>query len=132
MKKLILLQFVIIAAFSLNAQNDTPKPPKEDYVGRYVFPDGSVVPDVTVALSGDALTMTSSAGTSALTELGKDSFSVVEFSGFAVFKRGDDKKVNAVHIEAAGYVLDGQKQSNGAWAFIYYHKPNRELLQVKK
>jgi hypothetical protein len=130
MKKFFLSLFVIIAAFSLSAQ-DAPKPPKEDYVGRYVFPEGSVVPDVTVTVSGDALTMSSSAGTSALAELGKDSFSVVEFSGFAVFKRGDDKKVNAVHIEAGGYVLDGQKQSGGLWSFIYYRKPDRELLVRK-
>ena len=131
MKKLFLSLFVIIAAFSLNAQ-DAPKPPKEDYVGRYVFPDGSVVPDVTVTLSGDALTMTSAAGTSALTELGRDSFSIIEFSGTAVFKRGDDKKVNAVHIEAGGYILDGQKQSGGSWAFKFYRKPNKELIPVKK
>ena len=46
MKKLLLSLLVVIVAFSLNAQTDAPKPPKDDYVGRYVFPDGSVVPDV--------------------------------------------------------------------------------------
>ena len=131
MKKLALSTLAFLFIIIVNAQTD-PKPSKEDYVGKYVFPDGSVVPDVTVTLSGDALTMTSTAGTSALTDLGRDSFTIVEFSGVAVFKRGDDKKVNAVHIEAAGYVLDGQKQSNGLWAFIYYRKPNRELLLTKK
>jgi hypothetical protein len=69
--------------------------------------------------------MASTAGTSALAELGRDSFSIVEFSGTAVFKRGDDKKVNGVHIEAMGYVLDGQKQNNGAWSFRYYIKPDQ-------
>ena len=131
MKKLFLSLLIPITAFSLTAQ-EAPKPPKEDFVGKYVFPDGSVVPDVTVALSGEALTMNSSAGSSSLTELGKDSFNIVEFQGFAVFKRGEDKKVNAVHIEAMGYVLDGQKQSDGAWAFKYYRKPNRELALTKK
>lgn len=118
--------FIIVAS----AQTD-PKPPKEDFVGKYVFPEGSVVPDVTVALSGEALTMSSAAGSSVLTDLGRDSFTIVEFSGIAIFKRGDDKKVNGVHIEAQGYVLDGQKQSSGAWAFTYYLKPNRELLLAK-
>jgi len=131
MRKCVLLLIASFVIITINAQ-DAPKPPKEDYVGKYVFPDGSVVPDVTVTLSGDALTMSSTAGTSALTELGTDSFSIVEFQGISVFKRGDDKKVNAVHIEAAGYVLDGQKQSNGAWAFRYYLKLNRELLLAKK
>ena len=130
MKKII---FVITATFfvvALNAQSDKPRPPLEDFVGKYVFPDGSVVPDVDVTLSGSALTMSSAAGTSALVELGVDSFQIVEFSGIAVFKRGDDKKVNAVHIEAAGYILDGQKKSNGLWAFTYYYKP-RETATTK-
>ena len=87
--------------------------------------------DVTVALSGEALTMTSAAGASNLIESGRDTFTIVEFSGMAVFKRGEDKKVNAVHIEAQGYVLDGQKQSSGASSFTYYLRPNRDLL-VKK
>ena len=130
MRKLIVTILTAIFFVSVNAQ-DAPKPPLSDFVGRYVFPEGSIVPDVTVALSGEALTITSSEGSSALTELGRDSFTIVEFSGIAVFKRGDDKKVNAVHIEAQGYVLDGQKQSSGAWSFTYYLRPNRELL-VKK
>jgi len=132
MRKFILFILTPVFIFSANAQSDpAPKPPPSDFVGRYVFPEGSVVPDVTVALSGEALTMTSAAGSSNLTDLGRDTFTIVEFSGVAVFKRGEDKKVNAVHIEAQGYVLDGQKQSGGAWSFTYYLRPNRDLL-VKK
>ena len=132
MKKFILFILTTIVVLSVNAQSDpAPKPPLSDFVGRYVFPEGSVVPDVTVALNGEALSMTSAAGSSALTESGRDSFTIVEFSGVAYFKRGDDKKVNAVHIEAQGYVLDGQKQSNGAWSFTCYLRPNRELLLKK-
>jgi hypothetical protein len=132
MKKIALSILSCILIMSVYAQSDpAPKPPPSDFVGRYVFPEGSVVPDVTVALSGEALTMTSAAGSSNLTELGRDTFTIVEFSGVAVFKRGDDKKVNGVHIEAQGYVLDGQKQSNGAWSFTYYLRPNRELV-IKK
>jgi len=132
MKKIILSILVSIFIITANAQSDpAPKAPPSDYVGRYVFPEGSVVPEVTVALSGDALNMTSAAGSSVLAEAGRDTFTIVEFSGLAVFKRGDDKKINAVHIEAQGYVLDGQKQNSGAWSFTYYLLPNRELL-VKK
>jgi hypothetical protein len=132
MKKFILFILTSIFIISANAQSDpAPKPPLSDFVGRYVFPEGSVVPDVTVALAGEALTMSSIQGSSALTDLGRDSFTIVEFSGIAVFKRGEDKKVNAVHIEAQGYVLDGQKQSSGAWSFTYYLRPNRDLM-VKK
>ena len=134
MKKIALSILTSLFIISVNAQSDpAPKPPLEDFVGKYVFPDGSVVPEVDVTLSGSALTMTSVAGSSALTEQGIDSFLIVEFSGIAVFKRGEDKKVNAVHIEAQGYVLDGQKKSGGLWSFTYYYRPvNRELFPVKK
>ena len=128
MKKIILSVIASLFIIVVNAQT-TPKPPLEDFVGKYVFPEGSVVPDVEVALSGSALTMTSAAGASALVELGVDSFQIVEFSGVAVFKRGEDKKVNAVHIEAGGYVLDGQKKSGGGWTFTYYTRHNRELIK---
>lgn len=132
MRKFILSILTFLFIISVCAQSDpAPKPPLSDFVGKYVFPEGSVVPDVTVALAGEALNMTSAAGSSVLTELGRDSFTIVEFSGIAVFKRGEDKKVNGVHIEAQGYVLDGQKQSSGAWSFTYYLLPDRELL-VKK
>lgn len=123
----IFASLFIIAA---NAQTEpAPKPPLEDFVGKYVFPEGSVVPDVDVAISGSALTMSSAAGSSSLVELGVDSFQIVEFSGIAVFKRGEDKKVNAVHIEAGGYVLDGQKKSGGGWTLTFYIRPNSEMIK---
>jgi hypothetical protein len=130
MKKIVLSFVASLFIIAVNAQTEpAPKPAPEDYVGKYVFPEGSVVPDVDVTLSGSALTMTSAAGASALVELGVDSFQIVEFSGIAFFKRGEDKKVNAVHIEAGGYVLDGQKKSGGGWTFTYYTRPNRELIK---
>jgi hypothetical protein len=133
MKKIAFSILSCLFIIVVNAQSDpAPKPPLEDFVGKYVFPEGSVVPDVDVILSGSALTMTSTAGSSVLNELGRDSFQIVEFSGIAVFKRGEDKRVNGVHIEAQGYILDGQKKSDGGWVFIYYVRPNKELLLVKK
>jgi hypothetical protein len=132
MKKIALSILASLLILGIHAQSDpAPKPPLEDFVGKYVFPEGSVVPDVDVILSGSALTMTSTAGSSVLNELGRDSFQIVEFSGIAVFKRGEDKKVNGVHIEAQGYVLDGQKKG-GSWVFTYYLRPNKELLLAKK
>ena len=132
MKKISLLLFTAFIFIVGNSQTSS-KPPLTDFVGRYVFPDGSVVPDVTVIISDDVLNMSSAAGASALTELGVDSFNIVQFSGLAAFKRGDDKKVNAVHIEAQGHLLDGTKQSNGSWSFSYYRQPvNKENDKVKK
>lgn len=128
MKKLFLFFsfFAIIA--TINAQDSL-----QQYTGKYVFPDGAPVPEVEVTLTDSALAMGSVAGNSALTALGIDSFLIVEFSGTAVFKRAEDNKVNAVHIEAAGYVLDGKKQETGLWIFTSKNRPaNGELLLPKK
>lgn len=128
MKKLFIFFCVIASAAAINAQDTL-----QQYTGKYIFPDGSPVPDVDVTLSNGALSMGSAAGNSSLVQLGADSFQIVEFSGTAVFKRAESKKINAVHIEAAGYVLDGQKQETGAWTFTLYYRPvNRELIPVKK
>jgi hypothetical protein len=128
MKKLyfLLLSFAIIV--TANAQDSL-----QQYTGKYIFPEGAPVPEVEVTLTDGALAMGSVAGNSELTALGIDSFLIVEFSGTAVFKRAEDKKVNAVHIEAAGYILDGKKQDTGQWIFTGYYRPaNRELLPGKK
>ena len=110
---------------NLIAQTDSLK----EYAGSYTFGDGSPVTSVDVILSDGALTMTSSAGNSSLTNLGVDSFQIVDFNGTAVFRRNENKIVNAVHIEAMGYVLDGQKQANGIWIYREYQlAENKEMI----
>ena len=129
MKKLFFSVFAIISFSSVNAQTDS----LQQYVGQYVFPDGSVVPSVEVTVADGALSMSSAAGTSPLTQLGIDSFQLVQFNGTAVFKRGDDKNVNAVHIDAMGYIMDGHKQANGIWIFQQYYLPaGKGFLTGKK
>lgn len=128
MRKLSLLTALIILVAQVYAQDppkpqQPPQPPLEDYVGKYAFPDGSPVPHVDVVLESGALSMQSEAGNSSLIQLGIDSFQIVEFSGTAVFKRGDDKKVNLVHIEAMGYILDGHKVPSGIWIMRIRKKP---------
>ena len=114
MKKFI-LSIVLVSAFQfLHAQADSSF---KEYTGRYVFAEGSVVSDVTVGIEGNSLVMNSSAGNSELTKLGVDSFAVVAFSGTAVFVRDEQKRVKGVHIEAAGYVLDGKKEGTSSLAF---------------
>jgi hypothetical protein len=128
MKKLFLFFLFFAIISTINAQDSL-----QQYTGKYVFPDGAPVPEVEVTLTDSALAMGSVAGNSALTALGIDSFLIVEFSGTAVFKRAEDNKVNTVHIEAAGYVLDGKKQETGLWIFTSKNRSaNGELLLPKK
>lgn len=126
MKKLFLSLTFILTVLVINAQSDT----LQQYTGVYVFPEGSVVPSVDVKLDNGALSMSSAAGNSSLVQLGIDSFSIVEFSGTAIFRRSDDKKINGVYIDAAGYILEGKKTANGIWIFREYYRAikNEELL----
>ena len=124
MKKLICYLSFFILAVSINAQDTL-----QQYTGKYIFPDGSVVPDVDVTLTDAALFMSSVAGSSSLVQMGVDSFTITEFSGIAVFKRDENKKINAVHIDAMGYILDGKKQENGAWIFSVLYR--KRIIAVK-
>lgn len=68
MKKIILSLLLGLGFVSANSQTDS----LSQYTGKYVFPDGSVVPSVDVTLSDGALSMSSAAGSSGLTQLGVD------------------------------------------------------------
>lgn len=124
MQKIFLFLLFLSFGIVMNAQDSLTQ-----YTGKYIFPEGSVVTEVDITIENGGLKSNSSAGSATLTQLGVDSFLIVEYSGTAVFKRNEEKKVNAIHIEAAGYVLDGKKQENGLWIFTAWYLPlNKELL----
>lgn len=81
----------------------------QDFVGKYKFPEGSIVSEVTVSIEGEGLVMGSSIGTSTLVKIGEDLFSVTAYDGSAQFKRDANKKVIGVSINAGGYALEGTK-----------------------
>jgi hypothetical protein len=108
MKFSLLIVLFAAIAFVGHAQDSTLK---KEIQGKYKFPAGSVVEEVNVAEEGGMLTMSSAVGTSALEQVKGDTFNITSFSGIAVFKRNDQRKVVGVHIEASGYVLDGVKDS---------------------
>lgn len=124
-KALMLVLYFAGSLLAVQAQSDSTF---KSYLGKYTFPDGSVVSQVEV--SGDsltALTMTSEAGSSPLVRLDGDNFNIVNFNGTATFKRADaTKEVTGVHIEAMGYVLDGEKaKSTGAWTWSITYADRR-------
>jgi hypothetical protein len=103
--KIFFFLLLCLCTTALTAQDSV----QAQLIGKYKFPDGSVVAEVNVVFENGGLTMSSSAGTSALELIKGDSFNVVSFNGIAVFKRNEAKKVVGVHIDASGYVLDGVK-----------------------
>ena len=99
--------FYILLAIAANAQDTTHK----EMVGRYKFPAGSVIDEAIVTWDAGILTMSSTAGTSTLEKIKGDTFNVVSFSGICVFQRDANKKINGVHVDASGYILDGTKDA---------------------
>ncbi|MBR2648292.1 MAG: hypothetical protein IKD55_05600 [Sediminibacterium sp.] len=99
-------------AFAASAQIDTTL---KQYVGKYKFPEGSVVSDVTVTFDNGALTMSSAVGSSSLEKQSEDVFVITQFQGIATFKRNDAKKIIGININAGGYVLDGTKEEGSLY-----------------
>lgn len=112
MKQIFLLSCLLMGSVMLVQAQQAPAKDTaalKQYVGKYVFPAGSVVDDVTVAIEDSGLTMASSAGTSVLEKQGDDLYTIVQFQGTARFNRNEAKKIMGVSINAMGYQLEGTK-----------------------
>jgi hypothetical protein len=108
--------FMLFVGLCLSATAVFAQDTLQQYTGKYKFGDGSPVADVTVTLADGALTMNSSAGSSPLRHESGDLFTITAFNGTASFGRSAERKINSVHIEAMGYVMDGTKEEGGfAW-----------------
>jgi hypothetical protein len=109
---LLILAFVVVAA---KAQDD----PLKEYVGTYRFPDGSAVPIVDVKLESGILVASSSAGSSPLEKLAKDTFSIVNYNGMMYFIRNADKIIVGMKFEVQDIVQEGKKDGIGVVSESY-------------
>jgi hypothetical protein len=106
MKKVtLLLSLFILACCTLKAQDSL-----QLYVGKYKFPEGSVVAEISVILEDGKLSLNSAMGNAALEKTGEDQFSITQYGGTATFTRNQLKKITGIHIEAMGAILDGNKE----------------------
>lgn len=124
MARIIFLLFGFATCGLLNAQDTT----LNEYVGTYKFPEGSVVTSVDIKIENGALMASSSAGSSALEKISKDTFNLVTYSGTVVFTRNGDKQVNGIKIEVQDTILEGKKEGTGGIAA----KGLKELLWERK
>lgn len=112
MKKLMLFTLlclgISVVASAQTTQLDTTV--LKQFVGKYKFPEGSVVNEIVVNLDSTGLNMVASVGASPLQKKEGDEFAIIEFQGIANFKRNADKKVVGVSISAMGYNLEGTKE----------------------
>ena len=117
MRRTFVFLFAILAGGVLHAQDTT----LNEYVGTYKFPEGSAVLSVDIKIENGALMANSSAGSSALEKISKDTFNLVSYSGTVYFTRDADKKVNGIKIEVQDTVLEGKKETAG-FAIDYFMK----------
>ena len=116
MRKLLVTIVAVVSFCLLNAQDTT----LNEYVGMYVFPEGSMVPSVEIRIENGSLTASSSAGSSALEKISKDTFNLVSYSGTVYFIRNSQKKIDSIKIDAQDVILEGKKQNGGSASLLFH------------
>jgi len=107
MKKFTLLVCAIVTFILLRAQDTT----LNEYVGTYTFPEEGPVTTVDVKLENGSLVASSTAGSSPLERISKDTFNLVTYNGKVYFSRDSTKKVSGIKIEVEDTILEGKKES---------------------
>ncbi len=105
MKKIFLSFFLIMSVTMINAQTDSLL----QYAGKYKFPDGSPVTEISLTIENGVLMGSSSQGSSEFRATSTpDVFEIVAFSGTATFKRTDDK-VTGMQVQVGELNMEGTK-----------------------
>jgi hypothetical protein len=105
MKKLILVLMLVITASAAFSQSDSTL---QQYAGKYKFPEGSLLSEITITYDKEVLLATSVMGSSELKRANADVFEVVAYSGTATFKRdATTQKIIGIKVEVGQMVLEG-------------------------
>ena len=83
--------------------------PLKDYLGKYVFPEGSPVTEVTLTIEDTVLTINSAMGATALEKKGVDTFYLAAYDAPIIFKRGANNEVETLTIIVQGMELTATK-----------------------
>ena len=112
MRKLCFLTLILMGAFfSVNAQSG----PLNDYLGKYIFAEGSPVAEVSLTIEDSSLVINSAMGSTSLEKKGLDSFYLATYDALVIFRRKEGKTVESVSIFVQGMELVGKKEA-GAFA----------------
>jgi hypothetical protein len=109
MRKLCFMTLVLMGAFlSVNAQQG----PLNDYLGKYIFAEGSPVAEVSLTVQDSSLVINSAMGSTILEKKGVDSFYLATYDALVIFKRKDGKMVESISILVQGMELVGKKEAS--------------------
>ena len=107
MRKLCFLTMILMGAFiSVNAQTG----PLNDYLGKYIFAEGSPVAEVSLTIEDSSLVINSAMGSTSLEKKGVDSFYLATYDALVIFKRKEGKTVESICIFVQGMELVGKKE----------------------
>jgi hypothetical protein len=107
MRKLCFLTLILLGAFaSVNAQSG----PLNDYLGKYIFAEGSPVAEVSLTIEDSSLVINSAMGSTTLEKKGIDSFYLATYDALVIFKRKEGNTVESVSIFVQGMELVGKKE----------------------
>jgi len=109
MRKLCFLTLILLGTFlSVNAQQS----PLNDYLGKYVFAEGSPVAEVSLTVEDSSLVINSAMGSTPLEKKGVDSFYLATYDALVIFKRKEGKTVESISIFVQGMELVGKKEAS--------------------
>ena len=109
MRKLCFMTLILMGAFlSVNAQQG----PLNDYLGKYIFAEGSPVAEVSLTTQDSSLVINSAMGSTVLEKKGVDSFYLANYDALVIFKRKDGKMVESISILVQGMELVGRTESS--------------------
>jgi len=106
MKKILLMAVILMGVMATaNAQTSSLK----DYLGKYVFPEGSPVAEVTLTAEDTVLTLNSAMGSTPLEKKGVDTFYLAAYDAPIIFKRGAGYAVETLTIVVQGMELTAKR-----------------------
>jgi hypothetical protein len=96
------------AFMTVNAQTG----PLNDYLGKYVFAEGSPVAEVSLTVEDSSLVINSAMGSTPLEKKGVDSFYLATYDALVIFKRTEGKSVESISIFVQGMELVGKREAS--------------------
>jgi hypothetical protein len=105
MKKIVLSLIVLFGFLAVNAQTDS----LQQYTGKFKFPDGSPVTEITVSVDNGLLMAASAMGSTEFKPTSTpDVFEIVVYGGTATFKKKEGK-VTSLQILVGDINMEGEK-----------------------
>lgn len=105
MKKVFLSFFILLGFLTVNAQTDS----LQKYTGKFIFPDGSPVSEITITVENGLLMAGSAMGSTEFKPTSTvDVFEIVAYGGTAIFKKKEGK-VTSLQVQVGDVNMEGEK-----------------------